>query len=140
MGGFGSTQDMISSLRYNAELLKRKKPFKKEQRFLHLSKEYIKKESGQLYFKSPTKKELLAVRRDILVRRKHERLAMFGLWASLFVLVASATYYVLTMSAPHATPVKKEIGPSIEEVKKDRYSYFIGAGDAWMGQNKWYNA
>jgi predicted Zn-dependent protease len=140
MGGGSSALDMINSLRFNKNQLNKESRFKKEWGLAGIEKSYTKKESGQLYFKSPTKKEMLEVRRDILVRKRNERLVMFGLWASLFVFVVCGSYYVLTMSAPRATPVKKEMGPSVEEVKNDRYSYFIGAGDAWMGQNKWYNA
>jgi hypothetical protein len=136
----GNIQQMINTLRDNKNLLSKESRFKKEWGLAAIGKNYTKKESGQLYFKSPTKKERLEVRRDILVRRKGERLAMFALWLALFIFVVSATFYILSMDAPAVSPVKKRTYPSDEPTPDMQYTYFIQTGDKWMGQNKWYNA
>ncbi len=61
MGGEGSTQHMIITMRNNLNMLRKKSMFKRERSFLNVKKEYYKASKGKIASKKLTKEELLLI-------------------------------------------------------------------------------
>lgn len=70
MGGEGSIQSMISSLRYNRSLRRKKNPFKENQKSTFL-------ENHKLRNKKATKTQLDEVRAKIVEHKRKEQKRMF---------------------------------------------------------------
>ncbi len=70
MGGGGSIQGMITSLKNNRKLLRKKRLFRPEKTFLRIKKEYIKSAEGELNLKNATGRQLRDIRVKVLKRRK----------------------------------------------------------------------
>jgi len=86
MGGEGSTQHMIITMRNNLNMLRRKSMFKRERTFLSVKKEYYKASKGKIASKKLTKEELLLIRNKVIANRRSESIRT---WLIFFVIVIS---------------------------------------------------
>jgi len=140
MGGGGSMQHMMNSLRNNKSLLRKRSIFKKERTFLSTKKEYYKAAQGEFDLKKITKEELILLRAKIIKQRKIENRRS---WA--IVLVVMVPIVLLGIKASYKTD-KKNI-ESIETAKDNYliehindYAYYIEEGDKWIEKKNWNNA
>ena len=65
----GSVQAMLTILRNNKLLLRKKNIFKKERTFLSIKQEYIRAIPGPYHFKHATKEELKRIREEVKTRK-----------------------------------------------------------------------
>lgn len=66
MGGKGSIEDMITTLRNNKKPLRSKRMFKKERSFLNLKQKYFQAFDGGITFKKASNEDLLKIRPKIV--------------------------------------------------------------------------
>lgn len=74
MGGEGSTQHMIITMRNNLNMLRKKSMFKRERSFMNIKKEYYKASEGKIAAKKLTKKEVLIIRNKVIKNRRQENI------------------------------------------------------------------
>ena len=136
MGGGGSIQGMITSLKNNRKLLRKKRLFRPEKTFLRIKKEYIKSAKGELNLKNATGRQLRDIRVKVLKRRKKNefvRIVIFISFISVFSLIAYD--YIKSSKALNELNEKREL-----KLKSDQYYSLIAEGDEWLKTRKWHNA
>lgn len=136
MGGGGSIQGMITSLKNNRKLLRKKRLFRPEKTFLRIKKEYIKSAEGELNLKNATGRQLRDIRVKVLKRRKKNefvRIVIFISFISVFSLIAYD--YIKSSKALNELNEKREL-----KLKSDQYYSLIAEGDEWLKTRKWHNA
>jgi len=141
MGGEGSIQHMINSLRNNRNLLRKKSIFKKERTFLSTKKEYYKAaQEGEVELKKATKEELILLREKIIKQRKIESIRSW-----VIVLIVMTPLILLGINASYNTS-KEEIQHLETENENyliehiNDYTYYLEEGDKWIEKKNWNNA
>ncbi len=140
MGGEGSMQHMINTLRNNKSMLRKKSMFKKERTFLSTRKEYYHAAEGKIDLKKATKEELLLLRKKILKRRKAESIRTWIIVSAFLIPIIMLGVYALN------TEKKKKIEDSETAKEKylienlNEYTYLIEEGDKWIAKKNWNNA
>jgi len=141
MGGEGSIQSMITSLRNNRNLLRKKSMFKRGRTFLSTRKEYYKTAKGKnIELKKASKEELQLIRNKIIKQRKVERIITLSIVIALFVAVIMVVFYF-----SHKQNIEKIKEVEIEKENYlheniNEYSYLIEEGDNWIDKKNWNNA
>jgi len=141
MGGEGSIQSMITSLRNNRILLRKKSMFKRDRTFLSTRKEYYKAAKGkQIELKKASKEELHLIRNKIIKQRKIERITTLSVVIGFIITVIIISFYI-----SHKQNIKKNKEVEIEKENYlheniNEYSYLIEEGDNWIDKKNWNNA
>ncbi len=136
MGGGGSIQGMINSLKNNKKLLRRNRMFLKDRSFLNLKKEYLKAADGEVNFKKATKKQLSEIRVKVIRERKKRSYIYIGLFIACFFIIGFPIYHDFK-----ANKMAEETTDSIQlEKDKKEYLDLIADGDLWLSKKKWHNA
>lgn len=136
----GSIAGMITSLRNNSNMLRKKSIFKKESTFLRTKKEYYRAVKGKIDLKELTPIELQRIRQTIKYNRKesvkHTLIAiLFVIPIVLYVgnaLLKTSSFY------PYATYANRKGGNP--EKKRSDYLFFITEGDRYIEKKEWHNA
>ena len=127
---------MITALRNNKKLLRKKSLFRPERTFLSLKKEYLKAANGEIEFKKATKEQLIAIRTKIKKRRKKETYTIVLIFFILFSSFCFLIYSLIMDSIDTNEKTQK-----IELKKKTEESLnFIADGDNWLKNKNWQNA
>ena len=120
MGGEGSIQGMITSLKNNKKLLRTKRLFKKEKTFLSLKKDYFKASNGVFDFKKISKEELLEIRKKVLKERKKEDL----IFATIAITIISILiYFTFQLFFSNKIAVKKQQTIEFNEKENNFLTY-----------------
>ncbi len=140
MGGEGSIQHMITTMRNNRNMLRKKNYFKRERTFLSTKREYYKASKGKIDSKNISKEELLQIRKIIIRKRKVENIRV---WLILFAIITPILIFVIYTF----NQFKKDEVQRIENVKEqyliehlNKYRYLIDEGDKWIKERNWNNA
>ncbi|MDY7395054.1 hypothetical protein UMM65_07360 [Aureibaculum sp. 2210JD6-5] len=140
MGGEGSMQSMITILRNNRNLLRKKSIFKRERTFISTRKEYYKAAKGKIDIKNASKQDLKILRERIIKQRKRENIRA---WVVTFSILLPIIVFILYSS----NETRKDKTKSIENQKEmylnehfNEYSYFLEEGDKWIEKRHWNNA
>lgn len=86
MGGEGSMQHMITTLRNNSKMLRRKGMFQRKRSFRSLKREYQIASKGINMSKKLSQEELLQIRNKVIENRRRENMKAFII---LFIIVVS---------------------------------------------------
>ncbi|PQJ76704.1 hypothetical protein [Polaribacter glomeratus] len=136
MPGEGSIQGMLTSLSNNKRLLRKKNMFRPERTFLSLKRAYIKSAGGEIELKKATKKQLRAIRIQIIRERRKNWHAFYNIFLFLFLIVGFITYNFIQNYT-----IAKEKTKKIElDNKIERSLLLIAKGDYWLKKRSWYNA
>ncbi len=140
MGGEGSIQSMIASLRNNKNLLRKKGLFKKERSFLNTKKEYYKAAQGNFDIEKISKEELLLIRKKVIHQRKIENTRA---WLFAFVVITPIIGYgIYTFNKAQNKIIQQNEAAKdnylIENINE--YNYLIDEGDKWIEKKNWNNA
>jgi hypothetical protein len=134
--GEGSIQGMITSLSNNKRLLRKKNMFRPEKTFMSLKRAYIKSAGGEIELKKATKKQLRAIRIQIIQERRKNWYAFYIIFLFLFSVIGFVTY-----NSIQNTIIAKEKAEKIElAYKEERSLLFISKGDYWLKKRSWFNA
>ncbi|NER14739.1 hypothetical protein GWK08_14880 [Leptobacterium flavescens] len=135
----GSAQGMVTSIRDNKKLLRRKSMFKKERSFLNTNKDSIKVDRGQVNEKKASSKLLKRIREKVLRERKIEKyntLLILLLFSPLFIFLIYTSFGSNDKDLAYA-----EYQEKIKFDKNyDKYLFFISDGDKWYEERHWNNA
>ncbi len=130
MGGGGSIQGMIISLRNNKKLLRPKRSF------LNQRKEFLKAAKGEVNLKKASKEELKLFREKIYQERKRHRKITIIIWSGIGVMLLFAAIMLnKTMKEQLRNSEMKK-----HDVKKSTYLKLIEDGDDWLTKRRWHNA
>lgn len=94
MGGEGSMQHMITTLRNNSKLLRRKGMFQRQRSFRSIKREYQIASEGINTSKKLSKEELLQIRNRVIENRRRENMKAFIVF---FIIVVSILFLVVSM-------------------------------------------
>lgn len=140
MGGEGSMANMIASLRFNKNQLRRKRLFKKERSFLNLKKEYFKAANGEKNLRNATPSELRKIREKVLAHRKYENRIQFVVAFVFIFVIGILTFKYYRYYKKESQEYNRAIESVQFEKKLKKYLFFISDGDKWIGENHWNNA
>jgi len=140
MGGEGSMANMIASLRYNKNQLRRKRLFKKERSFLNLKKEYFKAANGEKNLRNATPAELRKIREKVLAHRKHENRILFVVVFVFIFIIGILTFRYYNYYKKESQEYTWAIENVQFEKKLEKYLFFISDGDKWIEEKHWNNA
>ncbi len=141
----GSVQAMLTILRNNKLLLRKKNIFKKERTFLSIKQEYIRAIPGPYHFKHATKEELKRIREEVLKNRKKDALKEWT-WTGIVVLflVVLSVYIFISIGSylfPTPTPeINSLTQVQIQKENQERFTFFVQSGDEWMQNLQYGNA
>ncbi len=136
MGGGGSIQGMITSLRNNKNQLRGKRMFRKDKSFLGLKKEYLKAAEGKIDLKHATKEQLLSIRTSVLKARRKESYITNSILTILFITVSIFIYFQIKQVDNSVSATKQN---DLKQ-KTEAYLALIADGDMWLTKGDWYNA
>lgn len=143
LGGFGSIQGMINSLRENRKLLRRKSLFDKAKSMFDGDEEYPHGPKGRLFEKKASAAELNAIKAQMSEQKRLERLMTYGIIAAIFLVVFATGYWVVHNVQEGDAYTEKALAKENEATTKkhlEQYQFYIAEGDKWLRQNHWNNA
>jgi hypothetical protein len=94
MGGEGSMQHMITTLRNNSNMLRRKGMFQRKRSFRSIKREYQIASKGINTSKKLSKEALLHIRNKVIENRRRENMKAFII---LFIIIVSIILLVVYM-------------------------------------------
>ncbi|WP_334113043.1 hypothetical protein [Paucihalobacter sp.] len=136
MGGEGSIQGMITTLRNNKKLLRSKRMFKKERSFLNLKQEYFKAAGGRLAFKEASKEDLLKIRQKIIQERT-KNTVLFSLVAAL---IFSCVFYLSIQFLRNERKVEEQQQAAQFKKQEKLFLKYLIEGDEWFEKGSCYNS
>ncbi len=144
MAGEGSIMHMITTLRNNKYLLRRKRMFKKDRSFLNTKKEDYKAAEGKIDIRKLSKEELLAIKNSVIKSRRSQLLRTLLITS---LVLGSIIILVLRISNKLEKERLEQVKIIEERVSKDnltqnttQYNYFVKEGDLWVTKGNWDNA
>ncbi|CAM3302190.1 tetratricopeptide repeat protein [Aequorivita lipolytica] len=140
LGGFGSINHMIVTLRNNKNLLPAKRSYFKNRNYSSIKNEYYNAVGDSFNIKKASGKQLLEVRYKIRLKRKRET-RNFILLLSLGLPLICFTLYFTFNNFSFGFPKMEQVAPlDIEKNNKEKYLFYLSDGDAWLEKRDWYNA
>ncbi len=140
LGGFGSIQSMITSLRNNRNLLRnRKKLFQKDFSFAEAKALYQEKKRI-LQFKESTPAQLATIREEI---RKERRRNTFVYFIAAFFAAVVVGFIGYKVFSPAIVSIKQNhlAERKQEAMEKERkFLFYVTDGDTWFEKGRWHNA
>ncbi|MCB0464822.1 MAG: tetratricopeptide repeat protein [Aequorivita sp.] len=140
LGGFGSINHMIVTLRNNKNLLPAKRSYFKKKDYGSLKSEYYKAVGGSFNIKKASAEELLAIRKKIIKKREKETrrfIFLLGISIPLIVLGLYFTFHNFRFGFPN---VKTTQEISLENDDEEKYYFYLEDGDKWLQKRNYYNA
>ncbi|MBJ2175609.1 hypothetical protein JBL43_15260 [Aureibaculum sp. A20] len=140
MGGEGSMQSMITILRNNKNLLRKKSFFKRDRTFLSTRKEYYKASKGKINLKKASKQELKIIRERVIKQRKFENIKI---WFVTISLLLPILFFILYSTNVFENQKLDNIEDQKDIYLKEHintYSYYLDEGDKWIEKRHWNNA
>ncbi|MBT0607385.1 tetratricopeptide repeat protein [Aequorivita echinoideorum] len=139
VGGFGSIQNMIITLRNNKNLLPNRKSFFESKNFKTTKREYHKVTGRQFNIKKASPEELLAIRKKIKSNRKREsRKFAILLCISLPLIFAGLYFGIYNFSL--GFPELEVTSFQIQKDEIEKYHFYVNDGDAWLAKGNYHNA
>ena len=135
-GGGWSSQGMITSLRNNKKLLRRKNMFKNSDSFLNLRSEYFKRTEGRILSTSASKEVLEKIRKDFIKKQKIN----IAITVSAILITISIFGLIFYCIAKNEKKIKQNNFHISNQKKEKNYLRFIDEGDIWFKKRHWYNA
>lgn len=136
MGGEGSIGSMITILRNNKKLLRKRNPFGRKPSYEKLRSEYVKYAKGKVESKPISKWELKKIREKVIrEQRKENTIATaLAILFSCIILLAGIHLYkdFQENERLHNKMVLKR--------KSEKYLFYINDGDKWLSKGHWHNA
>ncbi len=140
MAGGGSIAAMITILRNNKLLLRKKSMFKKERSFLNTKEKFYTNAETKIFTKKATPHQLKEVRNKLNKHRKAEYRKLF----LAFGIVTICMAVFVSWSAYSESDIldypyqNKEQRAGLNPL--DTYQFFIEDGDRWLKEEHWHNA
>ncbi len=140
LGGFGSINHMIVTLRNNRKLLPVKPSYFKNKSYTNIKNEYYKVAKESFDIKKATPEQLKLIREKIISNRKKEtrRQAIF---LSIAMPLACYGLYLVFHNFSFGFPETKKITTEqIENNDQEKYLFLLEDGDNWLKKRNYYNA
>ncbi len=136
MAGEGSIQSMITILRNNQKLLRKRNPFQRGFGFEKLRKEYRTYAQGKLDSRPLSKRERHAIREKIEAEnRKHFVKMCIAAFIILIVALGLGIQLNDSFKRNEKLYAQKEL-----ESKTEQYLFYVNDGDKWLQKRHWHNA
>lgn len=139
-GGFGSINHMIVTLRNNKKLLPAKRSFFKNRRYASKKNEYRNAWGEAFNRKKATPEQLLALRTEIIKKRKKEArgfMLLLSIGIPLIVLTLYFTFRNFRFGFPN---IKSTQEIAVENHDAEKYYFYLKDGDSWLEKRNYYNA
>lgn len=140
LGGFGSINHMIVTLRNNKKLLPAKRSFFKNKDYSTIKNEYYNAVGDAFNIKKANPEQLLAIRKKIIKKRKREARTFLFLLCIGIPLIVLGLYYSFHNYRFGFPNVKTAQEVSLENNDEEEYMFFLEDGDAWLQKRNYYNA
>lgn len=140
LGGFGSINHMIVTLRNNKKLLPAKRSFFKNKDYSTIKNEYYNVVGDAFNIKEANPEQLLAIRKKIIKKRKREARTFLFLLCIGIPLIVLGLYYSFHNYRFGFPNVKTAQEVSLENNDEEEYMFFLEDGDAWLQKRNYYNA
>lgn len=140
LGGFGSINHMIVTLRNNRNLLPAKRSYFRKKDYKAIKNEYYKAVGGSFNIKKTSPEQLKAIRKKIRSKRKREA-QQFIILLCLGLPLIAFTLYITFNNFHFGFPKLEQVKEvDIEKAKQEKYLFYINDGDTWLKKEDWYNA
>lgn len=146
IAGAGSIQSMITILRNNKNMLRKKSLFRKDKSFLNLREEYLKATPihKKIDSKKLSKEELEEIRLKVIKSYRKDNIKTF-LTASVIMIVLIGFVYHVSHSIYMDLKKYQEVeGNQIKEQKlydvTEKFNFYVADGDKWMESLNYKNA
>lgn len=136
MGGEGSIQSMITILRNNKNMLRRKSVFRRETGFARLRTEYRNYTKGRIDSEPITEKELSEIREKIKKQNRRHNLRLASLSIIFFSLVIGFTIKIYN----NFNDYQIEVGNKVTKNDTKKYLFYLEDGDQWLEKGQFHNA
>jgi len=140
LGGFGSINHMIVTLRNNKKLLPAKRSYFKNRNYSTIKNEYYNAVGDAFNIKNANPEQLLAIRKKIIRKRKKEARTFFFLLCIGIPLIVLGLYFSFHNFRFGFPTVKTAQEVSLENNNEEEYMFFLKDGDAWLQKRNYYNA
>jgi len=136
MGGEGSIQSMITILRNNKSLLRKKSIFRRETGFARLREEYRYYTEGRIDSKPISEKELSKIRDKIKKQNRRHNFRLALLATSFFIVAIGFTIKIYNNLNDYQTVIDNKV--SKNNTKK--YLFYLADGDKFLEKGEFHNA
>ena len=140
LGGFGSINHMIVTLRNNKKLLPAKRSYFKNRNYSTIKNEYYNAVGDAFNIKNANPEQLLAIRKKIIRKRNKEARTFFFLLCIGIPLIVLGLYFSFHNFRFGFPTVKTAQEVSLENNNEEEYMFFLKDGDAWLQKRNYYNA
>lgn len=138
LGGFGSIQAMITSLKNNANLLRKKNIYHKGHEKYEGLVQSVKRGERKFVFKKASASLLREIRERAQRENKRKLRLMVGVFTAIAILFT--WLIVANLSTPAAAnPAHPQVQAKLKE-KKSKYDFLIADAKQWMKKEKTHNA
>jgi len=140
IGGFGSINHMIVTLRNNRNLLPVKRSYFKNKDYTNVKNEYYKAAGDSFDIKKATPEQLKFVRETIINKRKREaRNFVILLWVGIPLICFGLfkTFQHFSFGFPQ---INEATELSNEKNNEEKYLFYLEDGDQWLSKRNYYNA
>jgi len=137
LGGFGSINHMIVTLRNNKKLMPNKRSYFKPNSYQVIKTEYNKAADASFNFKKATPAQLKKIRAGIIQKRKRE--------ARNFVIIICVAipligFGIFKTFQSFSFSTQKTDKQSIKAKNEKQYMFYIKDGDSWLLKRHYFNA
>jgi len=87
---------MITTMRNNLGMLRKKSMFKRERSFMNIKNEYYKASNGKIASKKLTKEELLLIRKKVIANRRRENIRSFVVLLIIVISIILLGVYIFS--------------------------------------------
>ena len=136
MGGEGSIQSMITILRNNKRLLRKRDPFRRGKGFERLRDDYRKFSQGQIESKTVTQSQLREIRKRVIQERRKENMRTWIIGVVISIVAVGVTI----MGYKGIQNYEAELDEIEIKASTDKYLFYIQDGDKWLEKGHYHNA
>ena len=136
MGGEGSIQSMITILRNNKQLLRKRNTFRRGFGFGRLRDEYRSYAEGRIEQKPISEKDLALIRKKIIGQKRQEILGSRVILLFVVGIAIGLTIKFYNNLQEHQVEVNERA--MVGKTKK--YLFYIEDGDKWLENGRFHNA
>src|SRR5690554_227695 len=141
LGGFGSLNHMIITLRNNKNLLSKKRSYFKPSNYQTLKNEYYNTVGNAFNIQKATPEQLHSIRQKIIENRKKEWRKLILLFSVLLPLICFGLYALFANFSFGFPKNEMEVNNEIVEDKSaEKYLFYIEDGDRWVARKNYSNA
>ncbi len=141
LGGFGSINHMIVTLRNNKNLLPKRWSYFKPNNYQIIKNEFYKATGNEFNIQKATPEQLQKIRNGIIQKRKKEARQFAIVICITLPLICFGIYKAFNNFDFGFPKLEEKMSKAnIEKSNKDQYMFYINDGDNWISKRNYYNA